>query len=285
MSRRRRTKNRREKKATLVCVLALLFSILVSLSISEITGKFSTNAFVITFIVCAVLFGAASIVLSLPVVKGKIGEKRVSNKLNKLAKKYGGQVFNDITIQGENDKTSQIDHIYVCNYGVFVVETKNYAGRIYGNESQLEWTQVLMYGRSKNKLYNPVKQNQTHIYRLKELLGLDVNFESVVVFIRADITNVNSDYVYELRDLKHLLDDAEKTIDDLNLSNIVTAVAEYKANPAKSNKEHVQEIKQMKADIDNNICPRCGAPLVLRNGSRGAFYGCSNYPKCRFIKK
>ena len=256
-----------------------------SLTISNITGKFDTGTFVITFIVCAVIFTIAAIVLSLPVVKGKIGERRVSSKLNKLAKKYGGTVFNDVTIQGENDKTSQIDHIYVCNYGVFVVETKNYAGRIYGTEGQLEWMQVLMYGKTKNKLYNPVKQNQTHIYRLKELLNSDVNFVLVVVFIRADIANVTSDYVYELRELKHLLDDAERTIDDDKLGQITTAVAEYKANPAKSNREHVKEIKQMKADIGNNICPRCGAPLVLRKSSRGNFYGCSNYPKCKFTKK
>jgi len=28
-------------------------------------------------------------------------------------------------------------------------------------------------------------------------------------------------------------------------------------------------------------CPKCGIPLVIRSGSRGKFYGCSNYPKCR----
>ena len=29
-------------------------------------------------------------------------------------------------------------------------------------------------------------------------------------------------------------------------------------------------------------CPRCGAPMLLRNGKNGAFWGCSNYPECRF---
>ena len=36
--------------------------------------------------------------------------------------------------------------------------------------------------------------------------------------------------------------------------------------------------------IDNNICPRCGGTLIERNGKYGAFMGCSNYPKCKFIK-
>ena len=34
--------------------------------------------------------------------------------------------------------------------------------------------------------------------------------------------------------------------------------------------------------IKGNICPRCGGTLVLRKGKYGTFYGCSNYPKCRY---
>lgn len=33
-----------------------------------------------------------------------------------------------------------------------------------------------------------------------------------------------------------------------------------------------------------SVCPRCGGKMILRNSHRGSFYGCSNYPKCRFIK-
>lgn len=35
----------------------------------------------------------------------------------------------------------------------------------------------------------------------------------------------------------------------------------------------------------NDVCPRCGGTLVKRSGKYGAFMGCSNYPKCRYIKK
>lgn len=35
----------------------------------------------------------------------------------------------------------------------------------------------------------------------------------------------------------------------------------------------------------NDVCPRCGGTLVKRNGKYGTFMGCSNYPKCRYIKK
>lgn len=41
-----------------------------------------------------------------------------------------------------------------------------------------------------------------------------------------------------------------------------------------------------KEDFESNdICPRCGGTLVKRSGKYGAFMGCSNYPKCRYIKK
>lgn len=283
--RRKRKPSRNKQIATLIVVGALLFTITIATIVSYMGGKFDGLTFVIVALSLMIVFTAAAIVLSLPSVKGKIGEARVSRKLKKLANKNGGQIFDNIIIPGENDKTSQIDHIYVCKYGVLVVETKNYAGRIYGTDNQLEWTQVLAYGHSKNKLYNPVKQNGTHIMRLSDILNLDVTFYSVVVFVKANIDNVDSDYVYRISDLKYLLHEMEKELNENQVEEICNIINEYKLHPAKTNREHVKEVKQMKRDIANNICPRCGGELVLRHGANGDFYGCSNYPKCKFTKK
>ena len=58
------------------------------------------------------------------------------------------------------------------------------------------------------------------------------------------------------------------------------------AASAMSNKEHIQNIRQTQKELNQNICPRCGGELVLRQSRTGSmFYGCSNYPKCKFIKK
>jgi len=35
---------------------------------------------------------------------------------------------------------------------------------------------------------------------------------------------------------------------------------------------------------NNNTCPECGGVLILRESKFGHFYGCSNYPKCKYIK-
>jgi ssDNA-binding Zn-finger/Zn-ribbon topoisomerase 1 len=37
--------------------------------------------------------------------------------------------------------------------------------------------------------------------------------------------------------------------------------------------------------MENNICPKCGGRLVLRNGKYGQFKGCDNFPKCKFTEK
>ena len=287
ISKRRRKKkpSRNKQIATLIVVGALLLTITIATIVSYMGGKFDGLTFVIVALSLMIVFTAAAIVLSLPSVKGKIGEARVSRKLKKLAKKNGGQIFDNVIIPGENDNTSQIDHIYVCKYGVFVVETKNYAGRIYGTDGQLEWTQVLAYGHSKNKLYNPVKQNGTHIMRLSDILNLDVTFYSVVVFVKANIDNVDSDYVYRISDLKYLLHEMEEELNENQVEEICNIINEYKLHPVKTDKEHVKEVKQMQRDIAHNICPRCGGELVLRHGTNGDFYGCSNYPKCKFTKK
>ena len=50
-------------------------------------------------------------------------------------------------------------------------------------------------------------------------------------------------------------------------------------------KEHIYNIREQQCNLERGICPRCGGNLVLRNGKYGDFWGCSNYPKCKFIKK
>lgn len=109
------------------------------------------------------------------------GEKEVRNVIGETVEneKY---IINDLILQDE-DKTAQIDHIVINRRAVFVIETKNYSGKIYGSENQQLWTQVLERGGEKNKLYNPLKQNATHIYYIKKLLG-DLPIRSVVVFVQ-----------------------------------------------------------------------------------------------------
>ncbi|MBQ9265717.1 MAG: NERD domain-containing protein [Bacilli bacterium] len=283
MSKRRR--KRSDSFLIFMIALSIGLAFVISGIVSSITGVFNTNVFIIVFIISLIVTGTIILILSSPKVKGKIGEYRVNRILKKLSKKFGGEVISDVIIPGEDGKTSQIDHIYFSEYGILVIETKNYAGRIYGNDTQRERTQVFVYGKVKNKLYNPVKQNATHIYRLKELIDVKLPFFSIVIFVNNNIDYIDSDSVYTLMDLKHIFDSVtEKIISPESLNKAIEVIKVYKENPVKTNKDHIKEIKEMKKDINNNICPRCGGELVLRKGRNGNFYGCSNFPNCKFTK-
>ena len=114
-------------------------------------------------------------------------------------------VINNLTLEHDG-KSSQIDHIVINPRGIFVLETKNYSGQIYGNENQQEWTQVLSYGKVKNKLYNPLKQNATHIYNVKRIVG-NLPIRSLVVFVQDNTQNIDAPNVIPLKKLNQNLND------------------------------------------------------------------------------
>lgn len=226
------------------------------------------------------LYYLAKFILKLPGVKGALGELKVRRALRR--QKY---VINNLILADERGHTSQIDHIVINSAGVFVIETKNYAGRIYGNDNQLEWTQVLNYGRIKNKLYNPVKQNATHIYKLKQIIGNDFPVFSVVVFVKGNTEFIESDDVYTIQEMKFLIKEgADKQLLDEKILEIYNKLLSLKENCKITSREHVQNIGKMQKELDAGKCPRCGGELVERNGKNGIFLGCKNYPKCKFTK-
>jgi hypothetical protein len=196
-------------------------------------------------------------------------------------------IFNDVLFKDKNGKSTQIDHIVIRNNGVFVVETKNYAGRIYGNDEQQKWTQVLAYGDCKNQFYNPVKQNNTHVFQLSKLLSMKDIFVSVIVFPRAELY-VESDQLIcngknELNEIIHSNTNIQLNRDTLN--KIYCKINESKIDSDIARVEHIDNIHKMQDKIASNICPRCNIKLVLRQGKSNKFYGCSNYPKCKFTKQ
>lgn len=90
-------------------------------------------------------------------------------------------LLNHVTLK-YGSRTTQIDHILVSRYGVFVIETKNYKGWIYANAKHPNWTQVLF--RAKFKFQNPIHQNHLHVVTVRELLDFlpESAIKSVVVF-------------------------------------------------------------------------------------------------------
>ena len=224
----------------------------------------------------------------MPNIKGKMGEFNVSVVLSTLPKdEY--HVINDIIIPSKYG-TTQIDHVVVSIYGIFVIETKNYKGLIYGGEDAETWTKN-MWG-NKYSLRNPLKQNYGHVKSLQAILNIPKEmFIPIVVFSnRAKLRVQTQETVINLWRLrseikKHKIPiiPSEQLID--YRSSIELAAIDDK-DIAKSHKANVrQNLNQRSQAIANGLCPRCGGYLVKRNGRYGNFYGCSNYPNCKFTMK
>ena len=110
--------------------------------------------------------------------KGWFGEQKTELNLWFRLDKNLYQRFHDVIIPSNNG-TTQLDHILVSPYGVFIVETKNRTGWIFGSESQANWTQVVY--KKKYSFQNPLRQIYRHKKVLSKYLNVDEsNIEGVV---------------------------------------------------------------------------------------------------------
>jgi hypothetical protein len=116
--------------------------------------------------------------------RGTRGEYLTFLKL-KPFEEIGAKLLFNLYIPKGNGQTTEIDILMICAKGIFVVESKNYIGWIFGDDKQRQWCQVLRAkGRKSRKefFYNPVMQNSSHIKHLKSIVGYSVPMRSVIVF-------------------------------------------------------------------------------------------------------
>ena len=160
--------------------------------------------------------------------------------------------------------------------------------RSYGGADNEHWTQNI-YG-NKYEMWNPIRQNEGHIRVLRHMLQ-DINpldFISIVTFSRrASLDIRNCENVVYWDDLNDVIrsyhrkwlstEQARAAYETLLAANI---------DSRDNQQEHIRNMETRIAEREETIahghCPRCGGQLILRKGSYGPFYWCSNYPRCRF---
>lgn len=277
---------------------------------------------------------------------GRYGEYLTYKHLKDFENQGAKFLFN-IYIPKTNDETTEIDVLMISPKGLFVFESKNYSGWIFGSDNQKYWYQTLPSGRydsHKEKFYNPVFQNNTHIKYLKSMIGEQIPIHSIITFSdRCTLKNVKIKYsnvyvinryqVYKLvssiynNNLENYLSDmqideiynslypftqVDDNIKQKHIDNIYNNIIEDISINKKEfnnkelisieekveNKRIVEIANNSIVDIEDNsdeinkffICPCCGSKLILRTAKYGVhagknFYGCSNYPKCKYKKQ
>lgn len=112
---------------------------------------------------------------------GERGETLIYSVLRPL-EKHGFKFLSNLYVPSGNDRreTTEIDLVMIGLCGVFIIESKNYSGWIFGNERNRYWTQVLYH--EKHRFYNPIRQNHSHIRWLKKYVGYKTPVYSLIVF-------------------------------------------------------------------------------------------------------
>ena len=116
--------------------------------------------------------------------KGRSGEYYLSQYLS-CFQSMGCKFLFNLYVPRDNGKTSEIDVIMFHPKGLFVIESKNYSGWIFGNENSKQWTQTLPVGRGrshKERFYNPIMQNSTHIRAIRKHIDYTIPIYSVIAF-------------------------------------------------------------------------------------------------------
>lgn len=221
---------------------------------------------------------------------GQEGEKKVAKKLKRLNKrKY--KVINNIMLQREDNTSSQIDHVIVSIYGIFVIETKNYSGTIKGSEYDYYWEQILF--TKKEKLRNPIKQNYSHVKALEENMKKYkyLPIIPIVVFTNNCSLDIStqSKVVHISKLLKTIKKNKERYMSKDKLDNVYKYICNKNVDSKYNRKKHIKYVNKniKKADkaMNKKRCPCCGGKLKVIKGENGYFYGCSNFPKCRFTMR
>lgn len=219
--------------------------------------------------------------------KGWVGEKVVSSSLRRQLDAADYCILDDLILPSRGG-TTQIDHVVLSRFGIFVIETKNMAGWIFGDEKQANWTQVLH--RRKSSFQNPLRQNYGHVKTIEAILGVPPEqVHNVVAFVGDAVakTKMPSNVVWSARALgRFVRSRATPVIPADQLEAMRDCLLSVRAEPSrKARAAHVEVVKAKQAAKAQGgaACPSCGSEMVVRRSRKTgeAFCGCTRYPTCR----
>ena len=206
-----------------------------------------------------------------PWFKGFAGEMlvHISAKIHLNKDKY--HVLRNVTLPTA-DGTTQIDHIIVSEYGVFVIETKNMKGWIFGGASQRQWTQKIF--KYTNKFQNPLHQNYKHAETLKSILELnDQQIFSVVVFVGSSTfkTEMPENVINGLGLIRYIKSKDQQVLFDADVKMILSKIEAERLVPSmKTNKDHIDHVKQIVDEKQNSdSSPKCRMNEAISSSDDG----------------
>lgn len=272
-----------------------------------VSAKGSQMAVLIVLIVVLLVLLA---VIRSPRFKGGLGELTAHAGMKLFLDGNSYHIIRNVTLPTGKGST-QIDHVVVSRFGIFVIETKTMNGAIYGGENDRQWTQAM--GGRKFRFMNPLRQNYKHTRTLAELLGVPhEKMISIVMLIgdgelktrdRLPPNVLTSDLAGFIKSYRVLVFTEEE------VSGILSTIEAKRLAPGwKTTRQHVAHVRDIKtravtaqapgpvpllepaSEADPSapvpptaqtpsqaapspICSKCGKPMILRTAKRGQHVG------------
>lgn len=216
---------------------------------------------------------------------GKTGEYYTFQKLKNIFPE--NRIFRNVYLKNYYGNYREIDLLAVSPQGIFVFESKNYSGWIFGNEDNERWTQTFQSGK-KYTFINPIKQNQGHINTLINNLKekQNIKYYSIIVFSeRCTLKNIEykskRTLVLNRYNLNILLLEILKKESPCLTEQEIDELCEFFLKYQRPDKEvvidHAKEIYK---------CPVCNGDITNAKTTSGEpILICKNYPQCKYSKK
>ncbi|MEG2048051.1 MAG: NERD domain-containing protein, partial [Comamonas sp.] len=189
-------------------------------------------------------------VLRHPRVKGWRGERQVLRMIREGLNPHVYADLHNVTLPTEGGST-QIDHLIFSPYGLFVLETKNLQGWIFGSERQAEWTQKIHKNHSQ-KFQNPLRQNYKHTQTVQALLGLPAEqVHSVVAFVGDSQfkTEVPPQVLQGQAFIGYILQFQQPIWGPEEMQALIDRLEQHRLAPTRAtHKAHAAHVQQLRAD-------------------------------------
>ncbi len=192
---------------------------------------------------------------------GAHGEYLIFTRLRDYEKSGGRFLFN-LYLPTPNGGVTEVDVVLIHPRGIFVFESKNFSGWVFGNEQHEYWTQTLPSGRGfgshKERFFNPIRQNASHVSHLKRLCSLSGQVWSIVVFSDScelkDVTLTDGTFhrVLQLADLKAtvggiMMNASAETLSSDQVKAVFDKLYQYSKVSAQAKQSHAMAVREIKS--------------------------------------
>ena len=219
-------------------------------------------------------------------LRGWFGEKKTTFNMFLSLDKSVYRKFHNLIIPGKSG-TTQIDHLLVSAFGLFIVETKNMTGWIFGSESQPKWTQSI-YGRNYS-FQNPLRQTFRQKKLLSEYLNLtEATIHTVIHFVGdCEFRTTMPANVVQSGLSTYIGRFADCVLSAGDIDQILCRLEELASGTTLTKEDHVRSLRERYSS--STTCPKCGSALIERTARHGSdvgskFLGCSKYPECKYTR-